>query len=210
MSKQNKKKKRKRKVKASADVFKQMISPTKEFEFVNPDDEDHSVVATARRLSPGHLMELDSTSLIRAYALGNKKRDETALSEEGLTDEEKEKARQKREVEQFEEIVSNIRHSAEITSMALIDPETEERIMTPDECMYYLLPEWNTEVSRWAIGGARPIKEGEDADDVDRFPDGGKGTDETAVTGTEEDTSEQNEGDNNILRHSETVEGSAV
>ena len=74
-------------------------------------------------------------------------------------------------LENFEAIVNNVKYASEIASMAIIDPETGERLYTKEDCMLYLLPEWNTQIANWALAGAKP-QQGEDADDADRFPPG--------------------------------------
>ena len=59
----NKKKKRT----ANLKELRQMISPEKDFEFENPEDEDDIIVITARKLSPGHIMKIKDTAFIKAY-----------------------------------------------------------------------------------------------------------------------------------------------
>ena len=63
MAKKNKKRKRR----LNREELRQTIAPTKDFEFVNPHDADDIIIVTAQRLSPGHLLEIDSSSLIKAH-----------------------------------------------------------------------------------------------------------------------------------------------
>ena len=156
-------KKRKRR-KGSLKALKQMVSPTKEFEFANPNDADDILYFTARRLSPGHLLELDNTTLIRAYR-------EHQSQAEAENPEDSDISQEEAELVAFKKIITEVKYSAEIASMSLIDEETEETLLTAEECMEYLLPDWNTQIATWALGGARPAREGEGADDVDRFPE---------------------------------------
>ena len=156
MSKKNKKRKRR----LSREQLRQTMAPTKDFEFPNPHDEDDIIVVTAQRLSPGHLLELDSSSLIKAYQQNTDESDANESQDSGEVD--------KDILDNFETIVSNVKYASEIASMAIIDPETGERIYTQEDCMLLLLPAWNTQIANFALGGAQP-KEGESADDVDRF-----------------------------------------
>ena len=45
-------KNKKRKRRLNREQLRQTIAPTKDFEFVNPHDEDDVIVVTAQRLSP--------------------------------------------------------------------------------------------------------------------------------------------------------------
>ena len=156
-----KKNKKKRKRRLNRDELRQTMAPTKDFEWPNPHDEDDIIIVTAQRLSPGHLLELDSSSLIKAYQQNTDESDANESQDSGEVD--------KDILDNFETIVSNVKYASEIASMAIIDPETGERIYTQEDCMLLLLPAWNTEVANFALAGAQPQK-GEAADDVDRFP----------------------------------------
>ena len=153
----------KKRKKASVDSLKKMLSPTKEFDLINPDDPEDIQYVTVRKLSPGHLLEINNTTLIRAYKEAEKRSSNNEPKNANRSKEEL-------EIEGFEKIINEVKYSAEIASMAIIDSETEERILTKEQCMQLLLPQWNQEIARWALGGARPIKEGDEADDTDRFP----------------------------------------
>ena len=161
MAKKNRKKRKRR---VSPEELRQTISPTKDFDFVNPHDEDDIIVVTAQRLSPGHLLEMDSSSLIKAsqQALSEVKTGKTDAEE---TDVDK---LQTNILENFDVIIKNVKYASEIASISIVDPKTGKNLYTKEECMLYFLPEWNTQIANWALAGARP-NEGEDADDVDRF-----------------------------------------
>ena len=156
------KKNKKRKRRLNREELRQTIAPTKDFEWPNPHDADDIIVVTAQRLSPGHLLELDSSSLIKAYQQNT---DESDANESQDSDEV-----DKDILDNFETIVSNVKYASEIASMAIIDPETGKRIYTQEDCMLLLLPAWNTQIANFALAGAQPQK-GENADDVDRFHD---------------------------------------
>ena len=153
-------KNKKRKRRLNREQLRQTIAPTKDFDFVNPHDEDDIIVVTAQRLSPGHLLEMNSSSLIKAY---QEKPDEVPQ------DSENDETVPGEILENFEVIVNNVKNASEIASMTIIDPETGERLYTKEDCMLYFLPEWNTQIANWALAGAKP-QEGEEADNVDRIP----------------------------------------
>ena len=154
--------KNKRKRRLNREQLRQSIAPTKDFEFVNPHDEDDIIVVTVQRLSPGHLLEMNSSSLIKAYQEYDKDAPKNSEIDETVPEE---------ILENFEAIINNVKYASEIASMAIIDPETGERLYTKEDCKLYFLPEWNTQISNWALAGAKP-QQGEDADDADRFPPG--------------------------------------
>ena len=158
------KSKKKRKRRLNREQLRQTIAPTKDFDFVNPHDEDDIIVVTVQRLSPGHLLEMDSSSLIKAY---QQKTDEVSQNSEN--DPEKTDEVPVDILKNFETIVNNVKYASHIASMAIIDPETGERLYTKEDCMLFLLPEWNTQIANWALAGAKP-QTGESADDADRFP----------------------------------------
>ena len=160
MSKKNKKKRKRRLNRAE---LRQTIAPTKEFDFVNPHDADDIIIVTAQRLSPGHLLEMDSSSLIKAYQTNP-----DAVSQDTEDAQEPDADVSKDILDNFETIVNNVKYASEIASMSIVDPDTGERLYTQEDCMLFLLPEWNTQIANWALAGAQP-KEGEDADDGDRF-----------------------------------------
>ena len=156
---------KKRKRRLNREELRQTIAPTKDFEFVNPNDEDDIIIVTAQRLSPGHLFEMNSSSLIEAYQQNpdalpkpNPEEDEPHTPVEVPQD----------VLDNLDLIVGNIKYASEIASIAIVDPETGERIYTQEDCMLFLLPAWNTEVANWALMGAAP-QQGEDADTADRL-----------------------------------------
>ena len=188
MSKKRKRKKRERV--ASAEELRETVSPIKDFKFLNPLDPDETLVFPAQRLQPGHLLQMNNTSLIRVYKEAQTKiakSKEEELNKEAIpeveleiaepektevVDNEKEPANktEELEVDVLNAITSNIEYAAEIASMSIVDPETRQPIYTARDCLHYLQPAWNIEISTWALEGARPQKEGDDADAVDRFP----------------------------------------
>ena len=103
---------------------------------------------------------MNSSSLIKAYQENDKDVPKHSEIDEAIPEE---------ILENFEAIVNNVKYASEIASMAIIDPETGERLYTKEDCMLYLLPEWNTQIANWALAGAKP-QEGEEADNVDRIP----------------------------------------
>ena len=170
MAKKNKKRKRR----LNREELRQTIAPTKDFEFVNPHDADDIIIVTAQRLSPGHLLEIDSSSLIKAHqqASNKSKGNGTQSADEPDTvepDTDEPDTVDPDILDNLDEIVSNLKHSAKIASIAIIDPETGKRLYTEEDCMYYLMPAWAAEIAKWAVAGAVP-QEGENADDADRFP----------------------------------------
>ena len=169
------KSKKKRKRRLNREQLRQTIAPTKDFDFVNPHDEDDIIVVTVQRLSPGHLLEMDSSSLIKAY---QQKTDEVSQNSENDPEQTGEVPVDM--LENFETIVNNVKYASHIASMAIIDPETGERIYTKEDCMLFLLPEWSTQIANWALAGAKPQK-GEDADDVDTFSAGAEQQAEPAL-----------------------------
>ena len=66
MAKKKKRNKRKRRV--SAAELRQIVAPTKDFGFPNPQDPDEMFVVTAQKLSPGHLYATGNSTLIRAIS----------------------------------------------------------------------------------------------------------------------------------------------
>lgn len=162
MAKKNKNKRR-----LNRKQLRQTIAPTKDFDFVNPHDENDVIVVTAQRLSPGHLLEMNSSSLIKAY-----QQIPPDIPENNTDDDNNNQnleAVEQAVLDNFDVIVGNVKYASEIASMAIIDPETGDRIYTKEDCMLYLQPDWNMEIANWALKGAKP-QEGADADDVDRFP----------------------------------------
>lgn len=147
--------------KGSLEALKKMVSPTKEFDFLNPEDEDDILVFTARKLSPGHMLQLNSSTLIRAYKL----QQQEVKNEEGSES----KTQEELEMEAFERVLTEVESCAEVASMSLIDEETEETIFTKEQCLTLFPPEWLSDVSRWALRSIRPLEEGEGADDTDTF-----------------------------------------
>ena len=169
MSKKDKKKRKKRVRRLDREGLRTRAAPTKDFEFVNPNDPDDILLVTAQKLSPGHLLNMDSSSLIRAY---RQKPPEQGVESDTENEEssEQESSRLTQDIlDNFNTIVSNIQYASEIASMSIIDPETGKTIYTKEDCMLYLLPNENTEIANWALSDARPIREGDDADGVDNF-----------------------------------------
>ena len=176
MAKKNKKRKRR----LNREELRETIAPTKDFEFVNPHDADDIIIVTAQRLSPGHLLEIDSSSLIKAHqqASNKSKGNGTQAADEPDTDEPD--TVDPDILDNLDEIVSNLKHSAKIASIAIVDPKTGKQLYTEEDCTYYLMPAWNTEIATWAVAGAVP-QEGENADDADRFPAPDEQQEEPAV-----------------------------
>ena len=177
MAKKNKKRKRR----LNREQLRQTIAPTKDFEFVNPHDADDIIIVTAQRLSPGHLLEIDSSSLIKAHQQASESSAAGEGDTAGESDDKDIQASDESDavnpdiLDNLDKIVSNLKYSAKIASIAIVDPETGERLYTEEDCMHYFMPAWNAEIAKWAIAGVLP-QEGENADDADRFPapDGGQ------------------------------------
>ena len=183
MSKSKKRKKRR----VSAKELRETMSPTKDFDYVNPHDEEDIILVTAQRLSPGHLFQMNSSSLIKAYQQESSEIEKVGQNAEGETLEQDENEEtdldetkdeeidpdelQKNILDNFDIIVDNVKYASEIACMAIIDPETGKRIYTKEDCMLYFLPDFLTKISNWALNGAKP-KQGDNADDVDIFPSG--------------------------------------
>ena len=148
--------------KASLQGLKDMISPIKEFPFKNPQDPNDIIVFTARKLSPGHLLSTHNTAFLKAY---HKKKEEESVENE--QDDDQKEAENK---EAFEKIISEVEYSAEIASLSILDPETMQNYLTTDEVMQYVLPEWHSKISSWALGGASP-QDTENPDEIDTFPE---------------------------------------
>ena len=143
------KKNKKRKRRLSREQLRQTMAPTKDFEWPNPHDADDIIIVTAQRLSPGHLLELDSSSLIKAYQQNTDESDANESQDSGEVN--------KDILDNFETIVSNVRYASEIASMAIIDPETGERIYTQEDCMLLLLPPGTrrSPTSHWQVRSHR-------------------------------------------------------
>ena len=167
----NKRKRKRRRV--SAEELRETMAPTKDFDWENPYNEDELIVVTAQRLSPGHLFNMDSTSLIRAYRQDELNKKKPPVAEEN--DEESDT------INNLENILNNLGYAAEIASISIVDPKTHTNIYSKDDCLKYIPAEKITEIATWAVENARPIKEGEDADDVDRFPGRGEKQEEPSV-----------------------------
>ena len=171
MAKKNKKRKRR----LNREELRQTIAPTKDFEFVNPHDADDIIIVTAQRLSPGHLLEIDSSSLIKAHQQASESSAAGEGDTAGESDDKDIQASDESDavnpdiLDNLDEIVSNLKHSAKIASIAIIDPETGDRLYTEEDCMYYLMPAWAAEIAKWAVAGVT-TQGGESADEVDRFP----------------------------------------
>ena len=168
------KKNKKRKRRLNREQLRQTLAPTHDFEFINPYDEDDIIMVTAQRLSPGHLLEMDSSSLIKAYQRNPSEDDTQASGSPSDSDVAQDI------LDNFDTVINNVKHAAEIASISIIDPDTGERIYTKEDCMAHLLPEWNTKIANWALAGALP-QEGGNADDVDRFPPGSDEQEEPEV-----------------------------
>ena len=264
MAKKKNKNKRKRRV--SAEELQQIVAPTKDFDFPNPQDPDELLVVTAQKLSPGHLYATGNSTLIRAISKKTKPDSDTEVAydfeehkrmlqegakvlqrriEDVLESDDAETLPEslqavydsdaerrihlrlnisedydkrmlqegakvlQRRIEDvlesddaetlpeslqatylkgdqqiilqlhipqvidvdYDEIISNLDNAAEFASIAIVDPETLENIYTKEQCARYLPPELNVEITEWALEGVRPMQEGEDADEVDRFPE---------------------------------------
>ena len=165
MAKKNKKRKRR----LNREQLRQTIAPTKDFEFVNPHDADDIIIVTAQRLSPGHLLEIDSSSLIKAHQQASNKSKGNGTQAADEPDTVEPDTMDQDILDNLDEIVSNLKHSAKIASIAIIDPETGDRLYTEEDCMYYLMPAWTAEIAKWAVAGVT-TQGGESADEVDRFP----------------------------------------
>ena len=164
MAKKNKKKRR-----LSRDQLRETIAPTKDFDFTNPHDENDIIVVTAQRLSPGHLLEMNSSSLIKAYQQIPPDIPQNDSDDDGKNSDQNLEAVEQALLDNFDVIVGNVKYASEIASMSIIDPETGGRVYTKEDCMLYLQPDWNMEIANWALKGAKP-QEGAESDDVDRFP----------------------------------------
>ena len=166
------KNKKKRKRRVTAQELRQTVAPTKDFEYVNPHDDDDVILVTAQRLSPGHLLQMNNTSLIRAYRQQESNGGKTDTEKQKTETGEEEQIRTEKEIlDNLDVIVNNIEYASQISSMSIVDPESGENIYTKQDCLLYFSPDFNTDIANWALAGARPIKEGEDADDVDKFSD---------------------------------------
>ena len=163
----SKKKKRKRRV--DRNELRQMVAPTEDFEYVNPHDEEDIIIVTAQRLSPGHLFQIDSSSLLKAY----QEKPEDLNPEEIQNNEGVDESKLQEDIlENFDKIVNDVKYASELTSLAIVDPETGKNIYTKEDCLLYFSPEFNTKISNWALAGANPQQKGESGDSVDRFPSG--------------------------------------
>ena len=145
----SKKKKRRRRV--SRDELRQTAAPTKEFEYVNPRDEEDIIIVTAQRLSPGHLFQINSSSLIKAHQeqLEDVKPPEETQNIENTNEDQLEKDI----LENFDKIVNNVKYASELTSISIVDPETGKNIYTKEDCLLYFTPEFNTKVAQ--LGNCR-------------------------------------------------------
>lgn len=152
--------------KASLQVLQEMISPEKPFKFENPENPDDIVVFLARKLSPGHLLNTHNTAFIKAY---QKKQEEDAAEEAGNSNGDAVTAQEAVTKEAFDNIMSEVEYSTEIASISIIDAETKQNYLTPQDVMEYMMPEWHSEISTWALGGATP-QDKENPDEVDTFP----------------------------------------
>lgn len=205
---------KKRKRKGTLSELRSMVSPTKPFEFPNPDDPNDIYEFTARKLSPGHLLRIKNTAFIKAYqkrqyenaaeeiapksaeetielskAKENQKKVSELLNKEdteknrellakaniavgkaqlAVIDKMSQEEKDKFFVETFTETAENVEFSAEVASLSIVD-ENHQNYMTPEEVMLYMPPDWHTEISKWALGGASP-QDTENPDETDDFP----------------------------------------
>lgn len=152
--------KKRRRRRGTAKVLKQMIGPVKDFQFENPNDPEDIIFFTVRKLSPGHLLQFDSSMLLKVYT--------SAISEETVPPEEStpEGTSEEQTRKEMNEIIENLAHCAEIASLAIVD-ESGQPYLSKEECHDYLLPNWVTEIAQYALGDAMP---GGETDEVDRFP----------------------------------------
>lgn len=142
----------------SKEEFLEAVVPVEEFELENPNKPGDIIVHTARRLSPGHLILLGETALIRPSF-------EPSESENGEKTEEKKAL-------SFEKTMENIERGAKVTSLSIVDPETHEPIYTKENCLLFPI-EFNSRILNWALFGRRPNqKTGGEAEAAARFPDG--------------------------------------
>lgn len=65
----------------------------------------------------------------------------------------------------------NLVYAAEIASKAIIDDETHKTLYTPEDCLAGIPPITLFEIANYGLTGERTGQEGQDAEDVDRFPE---------------------------------------
>lgn len=151
------------------ELLQQAVSPRKDFPLELPNGD--TLIYTGRKLTPGHLLNIQNTVIIKAYQKAQENVSD-ATDEQSSVNDNPQKARSEQDViDSLDELVENAKYCAEVVAISLIDPETEEPIFTAKQAMELLPPDYNKEVMEWAMAGAEKQDVGEDADEVDRFPE---------------------------------------
>ena len=156
----------KKRTRATLTKLVEMSSPTKDFEFINPQDPEEILVFTARKLSPGHMLRIKNPVFIKAY---EKKMDEDDTKDNNTEDGNTDKPKK----EGFEDTMENLEFSAEVASLSIVD-EHNQTYLTLDDVMLHMLPEWHAEISNWALGGASLLNT-KNPDEIDGFPNRANG-----------------------------------
>lgn len=147
------------------ELLQAAVSPRKEFPLELPNGD--ILIYTGRKLTPGHLLSIQNTVIIRAY---KKAQEQGRENEQNANSDAPQTAQSEQDViDSLDEIIENANYCAEVVAIAIIDPETETPIFTAKQAMELLPPDYNQTVTTWALEGARKQEAGENADEVDRF-----------------------------------------
>ena len=163
--------------------LKALVCPTHEFVHESPSDPDTDIVFHVRRLTPGHMMSLKDTTLMRLYQVAQPTQptQDTQVDVDPDADVDPEVDAARKEAEAKDEIASIIENYdvlVSVNALAIVDEKTGQPYLTEEDCRDLLLAEWMRIHSEYALQGAVPSTEGGEENEIDTFPEETNGHEE--------------------------------